>query len=81
MTTPAREPGESEFSHGRGLQPPERTGALTHNAGQEEWGPTVYEQGRAIMRTDPADPDVEVDYTAKPGTPSNQTGQQWVRER
>lgn len=81
MTRPASEPGESEFSHGRGLQPPERTGATRHNASPEEWGPTVYEQGKAIQRTDPADPDAVADPTAKPGTPGNQTGQQWIRER
>lgn len=79
---PNREPGESEFSHGRGLQPPAREGALRlANTGVEEWTPTVYEEGKAIQRTDSADPEATADYTAAPNTPANQTEHQWVREQ
>lgn len=81
MTTPASEPGETEFSHGRGLMPPERTGATRHGAGQEEWGPTVYEQMKAVQRTDSSDPNAVADFDAAPGTRNNQTGQNWRREQ
>lgn len=66
------EPRESEFSHGRGLQAPRRKGA--------NWEPSVYEQGKAIQRTDHTDPNAVADPTAPPHSPSNTSAQRWIRE-
>ncbi len=74
------EPGESEYSHGRGLQPPERSGATLHGAAPEDWFVDVYDEAKAVQRTDPADPTARADYRAKPRTASNKTETQWVRE-
>lgn len=85
MTAPLNpniEPGETEYSHGKGLMA---------SAGQRAqysdpidpagpWEPSVYEQGKAIQRTNPADPTAVADYGAAPGTASNYTEQEWVRE-
>jgi hypothetical protein len=84
------DPGETEFGHGKGLR-----SSPTQNANRSEamqpawpfdrapegpWGLSVYDQGKAVQRTDPAEPNAVADMTAKPYTPGNRTGTQWVRE-
>jgi hypothetical protein len=51
VSAPGREPGPSEFSHGRGLRPPTSLRS-----------PSLIDQHHAIMRTNPADPTATVDY-------------------
>jgi len=52
------EPGGSEFSHGKGLMPPE----------ERDYVPMEWEQHLASMQTDSTDPSAEVNYT-KPSRP------------
>lgn len=89
------EPGESEFSHGRGLRatraqreqpiPNVEIGNLgtTRDAGQGEepgpWPLSVYDQGKVVQRTDPAEPAAEAAYDAEPNTIHNKTQTRWVR--
>lgn len=61
------EPGGSEFSHGKGLMPPEERG----------YEPMEWEQHLASMRTDPTDPSAEISYT----NPSKSGATPRVRER
>ncbi len=78
------EPGESEYSHGKGLR------ASAAQRGQYSdpidpkgpWELSVYDQGKAVQRTNPADPAAVADPTfeAAPGTPANYNGIEWVRE-
>jgi hypothetical protein len=78
------EPGESEFSHGKGLRASDRQRSQYVDPIDPEgpWAPSVYEQGKSIQRTNPADPSAVADpsFAASPGTPSNYNGDQWVRE-
>lgn len=86
----SKDPGETEFSHGRGLKASPRQNIQTSPAmvpawpydkePDGPWGLSVYDQGKAVQRTDPADPNAEPDMTAKPFTANNRTGTQWVRE-
>lgn len=82
ILNPNQEPGESEYSHGKGLMASDAQRAQYHDPIDPEgpWEPSVYEQGKAIQRTNPADPDAIADYGAAPGTASNWTEQEWVRE-
>jgi hypothetical protein len=81
VMSPFMEPGESEFSHGKGLM------ASAAQRGQYTdpidplgpWEPSVYEQGKAIQRTDPAY-NSNAAYDAAPGTVDNTTETNWVRE-
>lgn len=78
------EPGETEFSHGKGLR------ASATQRGQHSdpidpkgpWELSVYDQGKAIQRTNPADPTSVADPTmaAASGTNANYNGIEWVRE-
>lgn len=65
------EPGESEFSWGKGLQAPESRG----------YEPTNFDQMKALQRSDSADESAVIDPTAAPNTSGNTTETQWVREQ
>lgn len=82
ILNPNLEPGESEYSHGKGLRPSATQTGVYHDPIDPEgpWEPSVYDQGKAIQRTNPADPGAVADPAAAPGTPSNWTEQEWVRE-
>jgi hypothetical protein len=80
------EPGETELSHGKGmLASPRQRAQYTDPIDPEgPWQLSVYERGKAVMRTNPADPAAvaDPDYTAKPGSPANYDGgDNWVREK
>jgi hypothetical protein len=80
------EPGESEFSHGKGLlaSPRQRSQYSDPIDPEGPWQLSVYERGKAVMRTNPADPTAvaDPDYTSPPGSPSNyDPTSQWVREQ
>lgn len=79
------EPGESEFSHGKGLlaSPRQRSQYSDPIDPEGPWELSVYERGKAAMRTNSADPGAvaDPDYTAEAGSPANYDGQPWVREQ
>lgn len=87
----SKDPGETEFIHGKGLRASPRQNtqrsipldeAWPYDREPEgPWGLSVYDQGKAVQRTDPADPGAVADMTAKPFTANNRTGTQWVREK
>lgn len=76
--------GESEFSHGYGLQAsPRQRGQYSDPIDPEgPWELSVYERDKAIQRTNPADPGAlaDVDGISDTGTPSNWTGTKRVLE-
>lgn len=84
------EPGESEFSHGKGLMASARQRSQMSdplnliktgmNDPEGPWQPSVYEQDKAVQRTDPANPTSTADYAAPPFSNDNITGNQWERE-
>ncbi len=78
------EPGESEFSHGKGLRASDaQRGQYVDPIDPEgPWEASVYERGKAIQRTNPADPTAIADetFTAPGGTAANYNGEPWVRE-
>lgn len=77
------EPGESEFVHGKGLlaSPAQRGQYIDPIDPEGPWELNVYDQAKAIQRTNPADSNAVADYAAKPGTPANYYGnQEWTRE-
>lgn len=65
------EPGESEFSWGKGLEAPESRGYV----------PEPWEVAAAIRRTDSADAEAVADPAAPPGSANNTTQTQHVREK
>lgn len=65
-----QEPGESEYSWGKGLEAPESRGYV----------PEPWEVAAAIRRTDPAEADAVADPTADPATVANTTATKHVRE-
>lgn len=85
------DPGETEFSHGRGLrasptQNTQRSDALEpawpyDKEPEGPWGLSPYDQGKAVQRTDSADPGAVADMTAEAFTVNNTTGTKWVREK
>ncbi len=85
------DPGETEFGHGRGLRASPTQNAQRSDAMEPAWpfdkepeGPwalSPYDQGKAVQRTDSADPGAVADMTAAPFTVNNITGTQWVREQ
>lgn len=87
---PPDEPGESEFSHGKGMMASEaqRGQAIPHvekvwpmdKAPDGPWFPRPFEQMKAVQRTDPAEANAVASYEAKPNTADNATQTQWVRE-
>lgn len=91
MTFPLSEadPGETEFSHGRGLTASARQ-RLTRNEAMNLAYPTAdpdgpfdytpYERGKAVQRTDPADPGAVANLFADPETIDNTTQTPWSRE-
>lgn len=84
------EPGESEFSHGAGLMASARQRSQTSasldlvkigmNDPEGPWQPSVYEQDKAVQRTDSANATSTADYKAPPFSNDNVTGTQWERE-
>jgi|GEM_PF-3817130 len=85
ILNPNIEPGESEYSHGKGIlaSPAQRAQYSDPNDPEGPWEPDVYTQGKAAMRTNPADPAAVADptYTTAPGEPANYNhGSTWVRE-
>ena len=92
MTFPlsGADPGETEYSHGRGMGASARQRAqrvrnlaTAYPTGDAD-GPfemTVYEHGKAVQRTDPADPKAVADLFAEPNTVNNRTQTKWTREK
>lgn len=92
MTFPlsGADPGETEFTHGRGLMASNTQRSRTSPNFEVAWpydkapgGPFAekpHDINRAIRRTDPCDPNAVADYGAAPNTANNQTQTQWVRE-
>lgn len=85
ILNPNMEPGESEYSHGKGqLASPSQRGQYSDpNDPEGPWELSVYDRGKAVMRTNPADPAAVAgpDYTSPPGSPSNYKYEsEWVRE-
>jgi len=54
ILNPDREPGETEFSHGKGLMPDPRKGYVPDNL----------DEHHAVLRTDSADPTSVANYDA-----------------
>jgi len=82
VMSPFQEPGESEFSHGKGLMAsgPQRGQYVDPIDADGPWQPSVYEQAKAIQRTDSAYAGSTAKYDAAPGTIDNTTETNWVRE-
>lgn len=87
---PGQEPGETEFSHGRGLRPSRNQRAQRSPALDEAypkadpdgpWQADPYEAMKAVQRTDPADPGATAAYDAPADSIHNSTQTQWTRER
>lgn len=84
------DPGETEYHHGKGLrasgaQNTQRSNALEpawpyDKEPEGPWGLSPYDQGKAVQRTDPADPGAVADMAAPAFSANNRTGTQWVRE-
>lgn len=76
--------GESEFSHGSGiLASNKQRGQYVDPIDPEgPWELSVYDRGKAIQRTNPADASAVADVEALPGTPGNYYGNQpWVTQK
>lgn len=85
ILNPNIEPGESEYSHGKGLlASPTQRGQYSNPIDPEgPWEPDVYVRGKAAMRTNSADPSAtaDPDYIAPAGSPGNYKYEsEWVRE-
>lgn len=92
MTFPlsGADPGETEFTHGRGLMPSNRQREQSSPNFELAWpydkapdgpfGERPHDIARAARRTDPTDPNAVADYGAAPNTANNTTQTQWVRE-
>lgn len=82
VMSPFQEPGESEFSHGKGLMASgaQRGQYTDPNDALGPWEPSVYDNAAAIRRTDSAYASSTAKFDAASETIDNTTTQNWVRE-